>query len=162
MTRKIDVFERIRSIAGPLAVGALLVGAQAIGAAPATAGGLHSFSSDRMVAHMASRLSLTDAQSQQVKQVFDARQAQMATQFQAVGSARQALREASLTSPVNEGAIRNAAQALAQAEGDAALLRAQVHAQIASLLTPDQQQKFAALRANPHRRWQNRAPAPAE
>ena len=136
-------------IAARLIVGAVLLGGQALAAAPAAAEGLRPLSSDRMVSHLTARLGLTDAQAAQIKQVLDASRSQMTTQFQALGSARQALRQATLASPVNEGAIRNAAQALAQAQGDAALLRAQVHAQIVPLLTPDQQQKFAAAGTGP-------------
>jgi len=58
-----------------------------------------------------------------------------------------------MATPVNEGAIRNAAQALAEAEGDAALLHAQIHAQILPLLNADQQQKFAAFGAEHRGRW---------
>ena len=120
---------------------------------PAIAAGGRPFSAEKMVDHMARRLSLTDAQTQQVKQVLESRQAQMAAQFQALKSARQALHQATMTTPVNEGAIRDAAQALAQAEGDAALLHAQVHAQILPLLNADQQQKFATFGAGHHGRW---------
>jgi len=120
---------------------------------PAMAAGGHPFSSEKMVDHMAQRLNLTDAQTQQVKQILDGRQAQMTSQFQALKSARQALHQATMAAPVNEGAIRNAAQALAQEEGDAALLHAQIHAQIIPLLSSDQQQKFAAFGAEHHGRW---------
>jgi len=142
MTSKFGGF---RGMAARVIVGAVLLGGQALAVPPAAAEGLHPFTSDRMASHLTARLGLTDAQSAQITQVLDASQSQMAAQFQALGSARQALRQATLASPVNEGAIRNAAQALAQAQGDAALLRAQVHAQIVPLLTPDQQQKFAAI-----------------
>jgi Spy/CpxP family protein refolding chaperone len=117
-------------------------------ASPAIAGG-HAASPDRMVNGMAKRLSLTDAQVALVRQIFDAHHDQMKAQFQALRTAREALRQATVVIPVNEGAIRNAAQALAQAEGDAALLRAQVRAQIVPLLNADQQQKFATFGTGP-------------
>ncbi len=142
-------FRGLRGLGARLIVGAVLVGGQALAVTPAAAEGVHPFTSDRMVSHLTARLGLTDPQSAQIKQVLDARQAQMTAQFQALRTAHQALRQATLASPVNEGAIRNAAQALAQAEGDAALLHAQVHAQIVPLLTPDQQQKFAAVGMEP-------------
>lgn len=102
-------------------------------------------SGDRMLAHLTRHLNLTDAQSQQVKQVLDAHQTEIAAQMQAVKSARETLRQATLASPPDETAIRNAATALGQAAGNAAVLRAQVHAQIVPLLTSDQQQKFATM-----------------
>lgn len=151
-------FERIRGAAARLIVGAVLLAGQALAAAPAAAEGLRPLNSDRMVSHLTARLGLTDAQSAQIRQMLDASRSQMTTQFQALGSARQALRQATLASPVNEGAIRNAAQALAQAEGDAALLRAQVHARIVPLLTPDQQQKFAAAGMEPRHSWKMHSP----
>ncbi len=116
-------------------------------------------SPDRMVNMMAHKLNLTDAQVQQVRQIFDAHHDQMTAQFQALRNARQTLRQATAATPVDEGSIRNAAQALAQAEGDAALLRAQVHAQIVPLLDADQQQKFATFGSGPHGAGQGHRPA---
>lgn len=147
----------IQKMAARLIVAGALFAGQAA-TSPALAAG-RTFSADKMVNHMAKRLNLSDAQAQQVKQIFDSRQAQMAAQFQALRTARQALHQATMASPVNEGAIRNAAQALAQAEGDAALLRAQVHAQILPLLNADQQQKFATFGAEGRGRWSHSAPA---
>src|SRR6185369_12663313 len=117
----------------------------------AAAGGV--ISSGRMVRHMTRKLNLSETQAQQIQQVFDSRQTQMTAQFEALKSARQTLRQATLANPVNEGAIRGAAQALAQAEGDAAVLRAQVHAQILPLLNADQQQKFSTLGEGHRGHW---------
>jgi Spy/CpxP family protein refolding chaperone len=128
---------------------------------PAAAAG-QPFSSEKMVNHMTRALNLSDAQVQQVQQILDQHQAQMTAQFQTLKSARQALHQATLTMPVNEGVIRSAAQALAQAEGDAALLRAQIHAQILPLLNTDQQQKFATLGEGHRGHWSQRSHAPAE
>jgi len=159
MTRnRTSRFGEFRGMAARLIAGAVLLCGQALAVTPAAAEGLRPLSSDRMISHLTARLGLTDAQAAQIKQVLDARQSQMTAQFQAVGSARQALRQATLASPVNEGAIRNAAQALAQAEGDAALLHAQVHALIVPLLTPDQQQKFAAAAMEPRHFWKMHSP----
>jgi Spy/CpxP family protein refolding chaperone len=120
-------------------------------------------SSEKMISHMTRKLGLSDAQAQQVQQIFDSRQAQMTAQFQALKTARQALHAATQAIPVNEGSIRNAAAALAQAEGDAALLRAQVHAQILPLLNTDQQQKFSTLgEGEGHRGHWSHAPAESQ
>jgi Spy/CpxP family protein refolding chaperone len=151
------MFRTIHQVGIRLVVAASLFVAQAAISPAAAAGGPPS--SEKMVSHMTRKLGLSDAQAQQVQQIFDSRQAQMSAQFQALKTARQALHAATLTMPVNEGAIRNAAASLAQAEGDAALLRAQVHAQILPLLNTDQQQKFSTLGEGHRGHWSH---APAE
>jgi Spy/CpxP family protein refolding chaperone len=150
---------KIQNLAIRATVAAGLFAVQAAMSPVAAAGG--PFSSGRMVSHMTRNLNLSDTQAQQVQQVFDSRQAQMTAQFQALKSARQTLRQATLANPVDEGAIRGAAQALGQAEGDAALLRAQVHAQILPLLNADQRQKFATLAEGHRGHWSRGSHAPA-
>jgi len=147
----------LRKLAARAVVAAALFAGQAL-ASPGHAAG-RGLSSERMVSHMTKRLNLDDAQAGKIKAVLDASQAQMKAQFQALRSARQALHQATMASPVNEGAIRDAAQALAQAQGDAALLRAQVHAQIVPILNADQQQKFASFGAERRGGWKHSAPA---
>jgi Spy/CpxP family protein refolding chaperone len=135
-----------RAGAARLVIAGFLFVAQAVSSPAAAAGGHpHSMSPDHMLAHMTTALNLTDAQARQIKQILDSHQTQMTAQEQALRSAREALHQASMASPVNEAAIRSTAQALGQAEGDAALLRAQVHAQILPLLNSDQQQKFSTF-----------------
>jgi len=146
----------LRKLAGRAVVAAALFAGQAF-ASPGLGAG-RGFSSERMVSHMTKRLNLDDAQAGKIKAVLDASQPQMKAQFEALRSARQALRQASMASPVNEGAIRNAAQALAQAQGDAAVLRARVHAQIVPILNADQQQKFAAFGVERRGGWKHSAP----
>ena len=142
---------RFRWTLSPIAAAALLVfQSLALPAAAAPSG-------ERMLAHLTRRLNLTDAQAQQVKQVLDARQTEIAAQMQAVKSARETLRTTTLASPFDETAIRNAATALGQAAGNAAILHAQVHAQIVPLLTPDQQQKFATMSSGSHHGWKAHA-----
>lgn len=156
------ILRTIRQVGIRLVVAASLVFAQASMSPAAASGGAGPLSSEKMAGHLTRKLNLSEAQAQQVQQILDARQAQMTAQFQALKNARQALRQATLASPVDEGAIRNAAQALAQAEGDAALLHAQVHAQILPLLNADQQQKFATLGEGRHGHWAHGSHAPAE
>ena len=59
---------------------------------------------------------------------------------------------------MNEPQIRAASSELAAAEADAAVLRARVHEQVFSLLTPDQQTKAKSLAAE--RRSSERSDAP--
>lgn len=154
-------FRKIQKAGIRLVVAAALFTGQAAMSPAAAAGGFPS--SEKMVTRMTRKLDLSDAQAQQVQQILDQHQAQMTAQFQALKNARQALRQATLANPVNEGAIRSAAQALAQAEGDAALLRAQVHAQILPLLNADQLQKFATLgEGGHHGHWSQGSHAPVE
>jgi Spy/CpxP family protein refolding chaperone len=157
--RNVTKLGRVQNMAIRATIAAALFAAQAAMSPVAAAGG--PFSSGRMVSHMTRKLNLSDSQAQQVQQIFDSRHGQMTAQFQALRSARQTLRQATLANPVNEGAIRGAAQALAQAEGDAAVLRAQVHAQILPLLNADQQQKFATLAEGHRGRWSRDSHAPA-
>jgi Spy/CpxP family protein refolding chaperone len=155
-----SVHERISGIGFKLLVGAGFLVAQTLTSPAIAAGG--GPGSDRMVDRMASRLNLSDSQVQQVKAIFAAHADEMTAHFQALRTARQALRQTTLQTPPNESAIRNAAQALAQAEGDAALLRSQVHAQILPLLSPDQQQKLANFESGAHGRWKGRGPASSQ
>ena len=155
-----SVHERISGIGFKLLLGAGLLAVQTLASPAIAAGG--GPGSDRMVDRMASKLNLSDSQVQQVKAIFAAHSDQMTAQFQALRTARQALLQATQQSPVDEGAIRSAAQTLAQAEGDAAVLRAQVHAQILGLLSPDQQQKLANFESGAHGRWKGRGPASSQ
>ena len=98
-----------------------------------------------MASSLTRQLGLTDAQSQQVKELMEKRQEKMTASRNAMMAARETLRKATQTSPVDEAAIRSAAQALGQAEGDSALLQAQLHSQIEQILTDEQKKKFAAM-----------------
>ncbi len=84
-------------------------------------------------------LDLSAAQQEQVRSIHE--QSGEATQAtdQRVRAARQALQEATTADVVNEGAIRAVANELGMAEGDAAVQRAWVHAQVWQMLTPEQQ-----------------------
>jgi periplasmic protein CpxP/Spy len=97
-------------------------------------------------------LELTDAQREQVKGIFDSHK----DEFQAIGerlkTARQAQRAAADTQPLDEGAIRAKAADVAAVEADAAVLRAKVHAAVFQVLTPEQQEKAKALRAEREKR----------
>ncbi len=95
---------------------------------------------------MTRSLSLTDDQAKQIKEIYDSHQADRSARSQAIMSAREALQKATVATPLNEQAIKSAAQAVGQAEGDSALLEARTRSQVGALLNPDQQQKFASYR----------------
>ena len=85
------------------------------------------------------RLDLSEAQREQIRSIHE--QSGEATQAadERVRAARQALQDAVTADLVNEGAIRAVATELGIAEGDAAVQRAYVHAQVWQMLTPEQQ-----------------------
>jgi Spy/CpxP family protein refolding chaperone len=91
-------------------------------------------------------LDLTDAQQQQVREIVQRHRDQMRTAGDQVGKAFEAQRAAVETTPVNEGLIRSTTQALADAQTAMALLQAQIHSEIFSVLTPEQQEKAKQLR----------------
>lgn len=92
-------------------------------------------------------LDLTEAQREQVKGVMDTHKADFDAQFQKLGPARKALQDTITAETLDETAIRQRAAELAAVEADGAVLRAKVHAQVWALLTPEQQQKARALKA---------------
>jgi periplasmic protein CpxP/Spy len=98
------------------------------------------------------QLDLTDAQRDQVKAIFD----QHKDEFQAIGerlkTARQTQVAAIETQPVDEAAIRAKSADLGAVEADAAVLRAKVHAAVFQVLTPEQQEKAKALKAEHEKR----------
>ena len=100
----------------------------------------------RFGARMASELGLTDAQKAQAKTIFqNARQSAMPVRQQ-LRQERQAVQAA-----IQAGKSDAEIQQLAQAEGpqlsQLAALRASTSAKFYALLTPDQQQKLQAMRA---------------
>ncbi|MGE3274230.1 MAG: Spy/CpxP family protein refolding chaperone [Vicinamibacterales bacterium] len=102
-------------------------------------------------------LDLTDAQQAQVKTIMDGNKAA----FQEIGtrmrSAHEALRKAIEATPVNEEAIRTASAGVAAVEADAAVLRANVRAQVHGILSAEQLQKAAELKARREARLKDRA-----
>jgi periplasmic protein CpxP/Spy len=98
------------------------------------------------------QLDLTDAQREQVKAIFDSHK----DEFQAIGerlkTARQAQVAAIETQPIDETAIRAKTTELSAVEADAAVLRAKVHAAVFQVLTPEQQEKAKALKAEHEKR----------
>jgi Spy/CpxP family protein refolding chaperone len=95
--------------------------------------------------HIAKELNLTADQQDKVKAVFTAHKDQLHTQMTQLHQARTNLANAVHADTFDEGAIRAAAAALGQAEGDAAVQHAQLFAEVRQLLTPDQLAKAKAL-----------------
>jgi Spy/CpxP family protein refolding chaperone len=93
------------------------------------------------------QLGLTDDQRQQIRAAMTSHQDEVKGVFERVRKAREAQQAAIEQVPLNEPQIRAASSELAAAEADAAVLRARVHEQIFSVLTPEQQTKAKALAA---------------
>jgi protein CpxP len=92
-------------------------------------------------------LDLTEAQQQEIRAIFEQNREAGRAGGDKLMAARRALQEAAMAESIDESAIRAAAGALADAEAEAAISRARVHAQVWKLLTPEQQEKAKALRA---------------
>ena len=138
-----------RSVLGALAAAAILAGGLWAGrlAAGPLAHGRH-FSADRIFARIADRLDLSDSQRGQIKDVLRTRRDAIVADIQAVHDARRGLREAIDATPADESAIRDRAAQLGRAEGEAAVLRAQIKAEILPILNDDQREKLAGFRSH--------------
>jgi Spy/CpxP family protein refolding chaperone len=102
------------------------------------------------------RLNLTDAQRTQVRRVMDRHQEEMrATQIR-MGEARDALRKAVETVPLDEGLVREKADAVGRVEGDLAVVRARIHSEVYALLTAEQQTTAAQITAEREARMRQR------
>jgi Spy/CpxP family protein refolding chaperone len=104
-------------------------------------------------------LDLTDDQRQQIRAAMSSHREEYRALAERTRAARRAQQVAIEQVPMNESQIRAASSELAAAEADAAVLRARVHEQVFSLLTPEQQTKANALAAE---RRQRRAQRQAE
>ncbi|HEX2344833.1 MAG TPA: Spy/CpxP family protein refolding chaperone [Vicinamibacterales bacterium] len=91
-------------------------------------------------------LDLTEAQQQEIRSIHEQNREAGRGVGEKLREARRALHEATVADPIDEAAIRAAAGALANAEAEAAISRARVHAQVWKVLTPEQQEKAKSLR----------------
>jgi len=119
-----------------------------------------------------SQLGLTDDQRQQIRTAMQSHRDEFRALMERGRQAREAQRAAIEAVPMNEQAVRAAAAQVAAVEADAAVMRARVHEQVFSVLTPDQQakaqslktereQRRAQMRAERDQRRQQRQQAPA-
>ncbi len=93
------------------------------------------------------QLDLTDAQRQEVRAILDQNQRTLRATGEQLGRAKQALREVVTSDWVNESEIRVRAEALGLAEGDAAVVRADLYVQLWRVLAPDQQTRAQEIKA---------------
>ena len=90
-------------------------------------------------------LDLTDAQRQQIQDIRQSHRDEMRQAGERLRAAHRAQREAAMATPADEGRIRATSQGLADALTEMAVLRAQVHQQVLSVLTPEQQERAKTL-----------------
>ena len=101
-------------------------------------------------------LNLTDAQRDQMRQITEQHRERTRGLVDALMKAQNAQRQAMGTVPADEARIRAAMQDLAQAQTELALHRAQIQGEVYALLTPEQQQTAAKLRAEREARVKER------
>ncbi len=91
-------------------------------------------------------LNITEEQRAKVREVLKSHRDEIAPAAKAVWEKRTALRDAVLDDGTNEKAIREAADALGKAAGDAAVVAAKVAREVRPILTDEQQAKIRATR----------------
>ncbi len=92
-------------------------------------------------------IDLTDAQKQQIQTLTTQMREQNRAAFERMRSADEAFQNAVDATPVNEQAIRAAAQSRAIAQADVAIVQAKLRTQVLALLTPEQQAQVAKRRS---------------
>jgi Spy/CpxP family protein refolding chaperone len=100
-------------------------------------------------------LGVTDEQREQIRIKMESYKPRFEDIADRMTVARKALEDAITAEPVNDGAIRAAAAAVADVEADAAVLRATVHQDVFSVLTPEQRQKAKDLRGQMEQRMKD-------
>ncbi|MGB6242708.1 MAG: periplasmic heavy metal sensor [Castellaniella sp.] len=88
-------------------------------------------------------LDLSQAQQDQIFKIRHDQEQAVYDQKKAVKAAASTLRDLSQTDTFDQAKAKQAADALGQAQGQLALLRAQSMAQVRAVLTPEQRQKLA-------------------
>ena len=97
-------------------------------------------------------LDVTEAQRTQIQTLVESRDAEMRAIRERGRTARQALEQAITASTVDEAAIRARSGEWAAVEADAAVARANMHAAIVNVLTPEQKAQLEARRSQGPRR----------
>jgi Spy/CpxP family protein refolding chaperone len=101
----------------------------------------------RMFDHISRELDLTDAQQAQIRGILKSHADEILAHVQAGMDARRALHDAVVAQPIDDAALRSLGAQAGTVHGDGAVLFAKIRAEIWPVLTPDQQQKFAAFHA---------------
>jgi Spy/CpxP family protein refolding chaperone len=92
-------------------------------------------------------LGLSEAQHEQVKTILEGYREEIRGAADKLGAAFRAQNDAVTTVPANESLIQARAAELAKVQTESALLHARVHGAVWAVLTPEQQAKATALKA---------------
>ena len=95
--------------------------------------------------HIANWLALSDLQKTEVKRVVRSHGGEILSQIQSQIAMREALGEVIMAGTVDEGLIRQRAEALGRVEAEGALLRARIHSEIWPILNDEQRAKIASF-----------------
>jgi len=98
------------------------------------------------VAHLFEALDLTEAQKEQVHELFSERREEGKAAREALRTARMSLKEAIHGESLDEGAIRSAAAQVASLEADQAVARAETFQAVRQILTPEQQAQLEEMK----------------
>lgn len=97
-------------------------------------------------------LDLTQEQRDQARKIFQEQAPAMRSSMEAAHKAREELRAMSLSPNFDSNRARELAEAAAQAQADAAVIRAESMSKVFALLTPDQRAKLEERRERRNRR----------
>jgi Spy/CpxP family protein refolding chaperone len=146
MEENMTVIQTTKMAAITAAVGmAMGLGTAALAQPHGDAGGEHR--GIRGGFHGLRQLGLSDEQRQEVRRIMELHKAERQAIGERLREARRAQSDAVMAVPVDESAVRARSAELAKVETDAAVLRAWMHAEVYNVLTPEQQEKAKALRA---------------
>jgi len=134
-------------------VGCVLVATTVVAAQPHGRRGSRGGDRGRGPGSIFRELDLSEDQRQQMRSLFE--QSSSQETMTRLSTARQTLNEA-VEAGTDEGTIRQHAYDLGMAEGDAAVERAQVHAAVMQILTPDQRTQYEQVKAEQKQEMEER------
>ncbi len=135
-----------------LGLAGLFAGRLSAGAFPH---GRHSDFGAHVFGRISRALDLTEDQKSQVKAILKTHATEIESQIRASAAARRAVHDAVLAQPLDEAAIRAAAQKLGRVHADGAVLFAKIRTEVQPLLTEEQRAKIQTFRE----RMRNKAEA---
>lgn len=150
MTRSFNPYFAALLAAGSLALAAPAVQAQPADPMHQVRGGHQHERGEGM--RFMRRLDLTDAQRDQVKNIFQEQAPAVRERMEAARKAQQELRSMALSPNFDSARARDLADTAAKAQADAAVLRAEGMSKVYALLTPEQRQKLEERRERHGRR----------